>query len=62
MENRKVDPTPVSDERPKKAKYDDFEPPGNSGGPTIEDKPTPPPGSTNVGAALPCPSPNAAGK
>lgn len=39
MENRKIVSTPVSDERPPKAKSDDFDPPENSGGPTVEDRP-----------------------
>ena len=62
MENRKIVSTPVSDERPLKVKRDDFEPPLNSGGPPVDDKPVPPPGSYDGDTALPGPPSDAAGK
>jgi len=63
MENRKIVSTPVSDESPLKVKPDDFEPQVTSGGPPVEDRPTPPPVcSYDVDTALPCPSPDIAGK
>ena len=63
MENRKIVSTPVSNERSLKVKPDDFEAQVTSGGPPVEDRPTPPPVcSFDVDTSLPCPPPDGAGK
>jgi hypothetical protein len=56
MENRKIVSTPVSGETPVKARPEDFEPQVTSGGPPVEDRPTPPPvDSYGIDAGQPCP-------
>jgi hypothetical protein len=58
MENRKIGSTPASDERSPKVKSDDFEPPENSGGPPVEDRPP----AYDIDVAPPSPPAGVAGK